>query len=89
MRNAKSVILTAVFAVIIIYLFAIGGYLFLQDDFLMEVKPKALSIEYQINRTDLWRKSFVRSSRSASLCSASVDLRPSNEGEIRSSFSSC
>ncbi|CAF1295313.1 unnamed protein product [Adineta steineri] len=36
-RNAKSVILTAVFAVIIIYLFAICGYLFIQDDFLMEL----------------------------------------------------
>ncbi len=39
-RNAKSVILTAVFAVIIIYLFAICGYLFIQDDFLMEVNIK-------------------------------------------------
>jgi hypothetical protein len=39
-RNAKSVILTAVFAVIIIYLFAICGYLFIQDDFLMEVNTK-------------------------------------------------
>ncbi|CAF3404296.1 unnamed protein product [Rotaria sp. Silwood1] len=44
-RNAKSVILTAVFAVIIIYLFAICGYLFIQDDFLMEVQEKPLSIE--------------------------------------------
>ncbi|CAF1170496.1 unnamed protein product [Adineta ricciae] len=51
-RNAKSVILTAVFAVIIIYLFAICGYLFIQDDFLMEVKTKALAIEDQtINST--------------------------------------
>ena len=46
-RNAKSVILTAVFAVIIIYLFAICGYLFIQDDFLMEVNTKALGIDDQ------------------------------------------
>ncbi|CAF3997190.1 unnamed protein product, partial [Rotaria sp. Silwood2] len=46
-RNAKSVILTAVFAVIIIYLFAICGYLFIQDDFLMEVREKPLSIDDQ------------------------------------------
>lgn len=36
-KNAKSVLLTAVFAVILIYLFSICGFLFLQDDFLMEV----------------------------------------------------
>ena len=36
-KNAKSVLLTAVFMVILIYLFSICGFLFLQDDFLMEV----------------------------------------------------
>ncbi|UJR25841.1 hypothetical protein I4U23_007191 [Adineta vaga] len=46
-RNAKSVILTAVFAVIIIYLFAICGYLFIQDDFLMEVNNKPLGIAHE------------------------------------------
>ncbi|CAF5057918.1 unnamed protein product [Rotaria magnacalcarata] len=46
-RNAKSVILTAVFAVIIIYLFAICGYLFIQDDFLMEVNIKAMPTDDQ------------------------------------------
>ena len=44
-------ILTAVFAVIIIYLFAICGYLFIQDDFLMEVHSKPLGIERE-NRTN-------------------------------------
>ena len=39
-KNAKSVLLTAVFAVIIIYLFSIFGFLFLQNDFIMEVDPK-------------------------------------------------
>lgn len=38
-KNAKSVLLTAVFAVIIIYLFSICGFLFLQNDFIMEVDP--------------------------------------------------
>ena len=51
-RNAKSVILTAVFAVIIIYLFAICGYLFIQDDFLMEVNTKTLEIDEE-NLTSL------------------------------------
>jgi hypothetical protein len=61
-RNAKSVILTAVFAVIIIYLFAICGYLFIQDDFLMEVQTKTFAIDNQNinltikNKTDLLSK---------------------------------
>ena len=38
-KNAKSVLLTAVFAVILIYLFSICGFLFLQNDFIMEVDP--------------------------------------------------
>ncbi len=32
--------LTAVFAVILIYLFSICGFLFLQNDFIMEVDPE-------------------------------------------------
>ncbi|KAL7671241.1 hypothetical protein ACOME3_006142 [Neoechinorhynchus agilis] len=43
-RNAKSVILTALFAVIIIYLFAICGYLFLQDDFVLTVKERGIEV---------------------------------------------
>lgn len=39
-KNAKSVLLTAVFAVILVYMFSIFGYAFLQNDFLMEVDPK-------------------------------------------------
>ena len=64
-RNAKSVILTAVFAVIIIYLFAICGYLFIQDDFLMEVNLKALDFDNEsisstlINQTHLVRKLYI------------------------------
>ncbi|CAF3881050.1 unnamed protein product [Rotaria sp. Silwood2] len=54
-RNAKSVILTAVFAVIIIYLFAICGYLFIQDDFLMPVNTKPLAIGHE-NDTNVLSK---------------------------------
>jgi inositol 1,4,5-triphosphate receptor type 1 len=39
-KNAKSVLLTAVFAVIIIYLFSICGFLFFRDDFVIEIEPK-------------------------------------------------
>ena len=36
-KNGKSILLTAVLAVILIYLFSIVGFLFFQDDFLIEV----------------------------------------------------
>ncbi|XP_078091388.1 inositol 1,4,5-trisphosphate-gated calcium channel ITPR2 isoform X5 [Mustelus asterias] len=36
-RNGRSIILTAVLALILVYLFSIMGFLFLQDDFIMEV----------------------------------------------------
>jgi inositol 1,4,5-triphosphate receptor type 1 len=36
-RNGRSIILTAVLAVILIYLFSIIGYIFFKDDFIMEV----------------------------------------------------
>lgn len=38
-RNGRSIVLTAVLAVILIYMFSILGFLFFQDDFLMEIEP--------------------------------------------------
>lgn len=64
---------------IIIYLFAICGYLFIQDDFLMEVKTKTLTIDHDqsnaslLNRTDLFSK--WTSLSSLSLLSTSSVLR--------------
>ncbi|XP_023604558.1 inositol 1,4,5-trisphosphate receptor type 1-like, partial [Myotis lucifugus] len=38
-RNGRSIILTAVLALILVYLFSIVGYLFFKADFLLEVDP--------------------------------------------------
>ena len=38
-KNGRSIVLTAVLAVILIYLFSILGYIFFQEDFLMEIDP--------------------------------------------------
>ncbi|XP_068125479.1 inositol 1,4,5-trisphosphate-gated calcium channel ITPR3 isoform X2 [Hyperolius riggenbachi] len=42
-RNGRSILLTALLALILVYLFSIVGFLFLKDDFIMEVDhlPKA------------------------------------------------
>ena len=39
-RNLKSILLTAVLAVILIFLYSIIGYVFFPDDFLMPTNPR-------------------------------------------------
>ncbi|XP_061187355.1 inositol 1,4,5-trisphosphate receptor type 1-like isoform X4 [Saccostrea echinata] len=51
-KNGRSIILTAVLAVIIIYLFSIIGYICFQDDFLLEVDPIPQLIGEAVNDTD-------------------------------------
>jgi len=38
-RNARSIMLTAVLALILVYMFSIWGFLFFQDDFIIETSP--------------------------------------------------
>ena len=35
-RNGKSILLTAVFAIILVYIFSFVGFIFFRDDFIME-----------------------------------------------------
>lgn len=44
-RNGRSILLTAVLAIILVYLFSIVGFLFLRDDFIMEVDRLASADE--------------------------------------------
>ena len=37
-RNGRSILLTAVLAIILVYLFSIVGYIFFKDDFVMEAE---------------------------------------------------
>ena len=48
-RNGRSIILTAVLAVILIYLFSIIGYMFFKDDFIMEVDPALEALQLAAN----------------------------------------
>jgi len=40
-RNGRSIILTAVLALILVYMFSIIGYMFFKDDFLLSVDQDA------------------------------------------------
>ncbi|RNA13117.1 inositol 1-4-5-trisphosphate receptor type 2 [Brachionus plicatilis] len=68
-KNAKSVLLTAVFAVILIYLFSICGFLFLRDDFIMEVDPNTDKLTSSQNEYQN-RIRAIRSSEQNEYCSA-------------------
>lgn len=43
-RNGRSILLTALLALILVYLFSIVGFLCLKEDFIMEVDPLVLQI---------------------------------------------
>lgn len=47
-RNGRSIIFTAVLALILVYMFSIIGYIFFQDDFLVPVDDEAVrAINYE------------------------------------------
>lgn len=41
-RNGRSIILTAVLALILVYMFSIIGYMFFKDDFLVDVDEEVV-----------------------------------------------
>lgn len=58
-RNGRSIVLTAVLALILVYLFSIVGYIFFKDDFILEVDrvPNATTSEggfLSLFPTKLW-----------------------------------
>uniref|UniRef100_A0A8B9ICA7 Inositol 1,4,5-trisphosphate receptor n=1 Tax=Anser brachyrhynchus TaxID=132585 RepID=A0A8B9ICA7_9AVES len=70
-RNGRSIILTAVLALILVYLFSIIGFLFLKDDFIMEVDR--LKIRTPVAGTAFHIK-ICGGSPSGDLCSSPAPL---------------
>ena len=52
-RNLKSIVLTAILALILIFLYSIFGYVFFPDDFLLPTHPKE-AIEYTCSDDGEW-----------------------------------
>lgn len=48
-RNGRSIILTAVLALILVYMFSIIGYMFFKDDFLVDIDEEVVR-KYTINK---------------------------------------
>lgn len=56
-RNGRSILLTALLALILVYLFSIVGFLFLKEDFIMEVDPLAQIAAGNINIIlEIWQQ---------------------------------
>ncbi|XP_040291553.1 inositol 1,4,5-trisphosphate receptor type 2 isoform X2 [Bufo bufo] len=73
-RNGRSIILTAVLALILVYLFSIIGFLFLKDDFTMEVdrlKGRTPDMDNEIRASSL---TSMMGSCHKEECSTSIPL---------------
>ncbi|XP_023389068.1 inositol 1,4,5-trisphosphate receptor type 1 [Pteropus vampyrus] len=86
-RNGRSIILTAVLALILVYLFSIVGYLFFKDDFILEVDrlpndtvlPEAgESLASEFLHSDVCR---VKTGESCSPAAPQEELPPAEETE--------
>lgn len=60
-RNGRSIILTAVLAFILIYMFSIVGYIFFQSDFLMEFDrvPQISEVKSKYSTTSLVQSPLI------------------------------
>ncbi|XP_041837633.1 inositol 1,4,5-trisphosphate receptor type 1 isoform X1 [Melanotaenia boesemani] len=65
-RNGRSILLTAVLALILVYLFSIVGYIFFKDDFILEV-------DHIPNTTQKSGTSLTGEFMSAGICHGGID----------------
>uniref|UniRef100_W5NDZ4 Inositol 1,4,5-trisphosphate receptor n=1 Tax=Lepisosteus oculatus TaxID=7918 RepID=W5NDZ4_LEPOC len=72
-RNGRSIILTAVLALILVYLFSIVGFLFLKDDFRMEVDrlPSMDNMTFH-SKAEMLKPSAMTETCSKENCSGSL-----------------
>ena len=57
-KNAKSILLTAVFAMILVYIFAFVGFIFFRDDFVIEAETLA-EIETKSPSAEKYKGDFL------------------------------
>ncbi|NXY38614.1 ITPR3 protein, partial [Pomatorhinus ruficollis] len=91
-RNGRSILLTALLALILVYLFSIVGFLFLKDDFILEVdrlpdsKAKGWALlgvvgpSTHISGCAVWAFALVLGSQRGQIC-ASLAVLPSPEAD--------
>ncbi|XP_043932426.1 inositol 1,4,5-trisphosphate receptor type 3 [Protopterus annectens] len=82
-RNGRSILLTAVLALILVYLFSIIGFLFLKDDFIMEVdRLTADKPQEQVPGQEAAMNDFMESCTGDGIsCSTGIQTTGSQEDE--------
>lgn len=58
-RNGRSIILTAVLALILVYMFSIIGYIFFKDDFLVPVDDDLIGKKISFILNEILKKLFL------------------------------
>uniref|UniRef100_A0A670IYH0 Inositol 1,4,5-trisphosphate receptor n=1 Tax=Podarcis muralis TaxID=64176 RepID=A0A670IYH0_PODMU len=79
-RNGRSIILTAVLALILVYLFSIVGFLFLKDDFIMEVERTPITESGTVPTTRLTAMMDTCSKENCSTTIPALKLEPDEDG---------
>lgn len=88
-KNGRSILLTAVLAVILIYLFSIIGFIFFQDDFLMEVSPLEPIVNTDLVKnaaklaTNLGQTGTCSSEKDCNGTSTDASVYGEDDGEVR------
>lgn len=72
-RNGRSIILTAILALILVYLFSIIGYLFFRDDFLLEVENNKQQTSASVTIEALKFENSMENLSNATNCSHQID----------------
>lgn len=73
-RNGKSIMLTMMLALILIYLFSVVGFVFFRDDFLTNIQTRLFSpySPHRFRRSNNATKTMTLTRMSNSRCSCSV-----------------
>ncbi|XP_069048844.1 inositol 1,4,5-trisphosphate-gated calcium channel ITPR2 isoform X2 [Lepisosteus oculatus] len=79
-RNGRSIILTAVLALILVYLFSIVGFLFLKDDFRMEVDRLPSMGKAEMLKPSAMTETCSKENCSGSLPASATALAQENDG---------
>ncbi|MFT7800745.1 inositol 1,4,5-trisphosphate receptor type 1 isoform X2 [Arapaima gigas] len=89
-RNGRSIVLTAVLALILVYLFSIVGYIFFKDDFILEVdRIPNVTVESSTSMAEQFLSAGVCRTDSGGNCSSETAVEESSEDVFEDKEHTC
>uniref|UniRef100_A0A8C9V7U1 Inositol 1,4,5-trisphosphate receptor n=1 Tax=Scleropages formosus TaxID=113540 RepID=A0A8C9V7U1_SCLFO len=89
-RNGRSIVLTAVLALILVYLFSIVGYIFFKDDFILEVdRIPNVTVESSTSMTGEFLSAGVCRTDNGGNCSVETAVEESSEDVFEDKEHTC